>query len=127
MICALILLLAIADCKENAMESGGSLAAMTQETSYGGITRIIVTLKNETKRVAYFTHYNYDIGIYIERKDTASWVDEGNDAIVCLAIYLSGIIPLEPMQSKVDTILFYYSTGTYRLKYLYGWQQDRTR
>jgi hypothetical protein len=87
MICTLILLLAIAGCKENATESGGSLTATTQETSYGGITRIIVTLKNETKWVAYFTHCNYDIGVYIERKDTASWVDAGNVAIVCLAIY----------------------------------------
>jgi hypothetical protein len=111
-------------CKENSTESSGNLTAETITSSYTGITHIVVSIKNETKKVVYFTHCNGDIGVYIERKDSVSWVDGGSIAINCSANYPSGAIPIEPMQSMVDTILFSNQSGTYHLKYPYSWQQD---
>jgi hypothetical protein len=120
----IVILLLIMGCQENATESGEGLSAKTNTTAYGGITHIIVTLRNDTKRVVYFTHCAGKISKYIERKDS-TWTEDGDIAIVCLAIYQSGSIPIGPMQSRQDTILFSNQPGIYRFKYPYCWQQDQ--
>jgi hypothetical protein len=121
---SIVAVLMFVGCKENSTESNISLTAVTNGISFGGVTHIIVTLRNETKNVVYFTHCNGDIGVYIERKDSISWVASESIAIICTSNYPIGTIPIEPMQSMVDSILFSNQPGTYRLKYPYSWQQD---
>ena len=111
-------------CNENTTDPSEDLTAMTDDTYYVGISQVIVTIKNQTKSTIYFSHCDYKIAYYIERKDSNSWIDNGNDGIICQAIYPIGRISLESMQTIEDTILFSRSTGTFRLKYPYSFQQS---
>jgi hypothetical protein len=119
-----VILLLIIGCNENLTESGENLSATTNTNSYVGITQIIVTLKNETDHVVYFTHCGGIIGKYIECKDSI-WTEKGNIAIVCLAILPGGSVPIGSMQTKQDTIIFSNQPGIYRLKYPYSWREDQ--
>lgn len=124
LLCINVILLLIIGCEGNLTESNDNLSATTNKDSYDGITHIIVTLKNETDHVVYLAHCCGIIGKYIERKDS-TWAEVGNIAIVCLAICPSGSVPIEPMHSKEDTILFSNQSGIYRFKYTYSLNKDQ--
>jgi hypothetical protein len=125
-----VAILILIGCKENPMESNGNLTAETNGTNFSApatmIPRIIVTLKNNTKKIVYIFHCNGNVGVYFETKysDSLSWVDYGSIAINCSEIYPSGTIPLGPMQSMADTIYYNCPYATYRLRYPYSWNQD---
>ena len=111
-------------CSDNTTNPNGDLTAITDNTSYSGISKIIVSIKNDTKSTIYFSHCDYEIAYYVERKDSNTWIDNGNVGIICQSIYSSGKISLESMKFIKDTILFSRSTGIYRLKYPYSFQQS---
>lgn len=111
-------------CSENTTDPAGDLTAMTDDTYYAGISKIIVTIKNDTKSTVYFSHCDYRFAYYIEKKDSDSWLDNGNVGIICQAVYPDGRISLASMSSIKDTIIFSHSTGIYRLIYPYSFQQN---
>ncbi len=74
---------------------------------------LIMKLKNESASTVYFSHCNYRIGFWIERKVNDSWVDAGNIAILCQALYPSGRKTFPVGQVSRDTITL-TETGTYR-------------
>ena len=95
----------------------------TDKNTYNVNENIIVSIKNESQSASYFSHCNYRIGFYIEKKQNSNWTEIGNIAIVCLAIYPSGTTILGPFQSYTDTI-DESQTGTYRLKFPYSPQNN---
>jgi hypothetical protein len=116
-------LLILISCNESTIETPRDLSAFTDKTSYSGIAHIIVSIKNNTKSTIYFSHCNFKLAYYIEMKDSNSWIEYGSNGIICLAIYPSGRISLESLETIKDTIFFPYS-GTYRLKYPYSFQEN---
>jgi hypothetical protein len=114
-------LLILISCNESTIETPRDLSAFTDETTYGGIAHIIVLIYNNTNSTVYFSHCNFKLAYYIEKKDSNTWIEYGG--IDCQAIYPSGRISLESMETIKDTIFFPYS-GTYRLKYPYSFQEN---
>ncbi len=118
----LFVLIALTGCKETTSESEGNLAAWTDATNYDGIARVVVTVSNGLNSTVYLPHCNYRIAFYIERKDS-SWVDAGDEGILCLAMYPSGLMALKPKESIRDTFTLPQS-GHFRLRFPYSLQQD---
>lgn len=82
----------------------GNVTATTNKRSYSVGENIEVVLKNNSHSTVYFIHCNYRIGFWIERKDNETWVDAGNVAILCLALYPGGRKEFPSGSASHDTI-----------------------
>ena len=118
----LLVLIVLMGCKETTSQSEGKLAAWTDATNYVGIARVIVTVANGLNSTVYLRHCNNHIAFYIERKDS-TWVDAGDEGILCAAMYASGFMPLKTRESVSDTFCLPQS-GHFRLRLPYSLQQD---
>jgi len=107
-------------------EPNNDLSVRTDRVSYSSNQVISISLHNGTKSTAFFGHCNYRLGFYIEQKSNNNWLEKSNAAVLCLAIYPSGVKALESGQSNTDTIRI-NKVGLYRIKYQFGWQQSNAQ
>ncbi len=81
------ILFVFVSCNETSLEPYENITATTDKTSYSVISSIIVVVKNDSKTKVDFSHCNYHIGFYIEKKDSNTCIDDSNIGIVYQAIY----------------------------------------
>ena len=124
---AIVLLMAILFkfCSDTATSPLGGLTANTDKSSYTAGEPVAISLQNGTSKTAYFGHCAYRVGFYVQGKDNTLWKDTSSVAVICLAIYPSGIRPLAAGEEYRDT-LFVQTPGIYRLRFPFGWEDTNT-
>ena len=112
------------DAEDTSVNPNGNVSATTDKISYSIGESIAVTLKNNSGSTVYFVHCNYRIGFWIERKDNNTWVDAGNIAILCQALYPSGRKEF-PLRSISQDTISLTQRGTYRLRFPIAWLKSQ--
>ena len=118
------ILMGCSDAGDTTVNPNGSVTVTTDKTSYSVGEHVPVALTNDSHSTAYVSHCNYRIGFWIERKASDTWVDAGNVAIVCLALYPSGRKNFAAGSLSQDTISL-TQAGTYRLRYPVAWFENQ--
>jgi hypothetical protein len=118
------ILMGCSDAGDTSVNPNGNVLATTDKTSYSVGESIAIALKNNSRSTVYFGHCNYRIGFWIERKDNDTWVDAGNIAILCQALYPSGRKDFPSSSISHDTISL-TQTGTYRLHFPIAWLENQ--
>ncbi|MER3525185.1 MAG: hypothetical protein C4326_14345 [Ignavibacteria bacterium] len=121
---ASLIVMGCSDAGEAFVTPNGHLSATTDRRLYSVGDNIAMVLKNTSPSTVYFSHCNYRIGFWIQRKDNERWVDAGSFNILCLAIYPSGRTPFPPGSSAHDTISL-SARGTYWLLFPFAWLENQ--
>lgn len=117
-------LMGCSDAGDTVVNPSGNVTATTDKTSYSVGEKIAVTLKNNSRSTVYVGHCNFRIGFWIERKESNTWVDAGNVAILCQALYLSGKKDFAAGAISEDTLSL-TQVGTYRLRFPVAWLENQ--
>ena len=112
-------------CSDSATSPSGSLTVKTDKSTYTTGEPIALCLQNGTSKTAYFGHCAYRIGFYVERKDSTVWTEASSVAVICLAIYPSGVRPLAAGEEYRDTLML-QTPAICRLRFSYGWEDKNT-
>jgi hypothetical protein len=118
------ILIGCSDAGDTTVNPNGNVIARTGKSSYSVGENIAVTLKNDSRSTVYVVHCNSWIGFYIERKESDTWVDAGNVAIICQALYPSGKKDFVSGSVSHDTISL-TQAGTYRLRFPIAWLENQ--
>lgn len=118
------ILMGCSEASNTSVNPNGNVSASTDKTSYSVGERIAVSLKNDSHSTVYFGHCNYRIGFWIERKENDTWVDAGNIAILCQALYPIGRKDF-PSSSVYHDSIALRKIGSYRLRFPMAWLENQ--
>ena len=121
----ILLPLVCIDCSDFGPDNSGKVVVSTDKSLYGALEKITFTVQNLSEPTAYMWHCNYRLAYRIQREEDDAWKSADDTHMLCLAIYLSGAMPIPFGQPYIDTLSLYIP-GDYRLVINVGWDPATT-